>query len=249
MPGRLKEHTETLAGQFIDSVNLGVGQFCTNPGLAFAIKSAELDQFINACAKKMKETKAGTMLHPGIKSGFDSSVEHVSGTGFVELVATGAQGGACQGQAQLLKTSGRSFINNPGLQEEMFGPASIIVECDTLEDMLEASASLQGNLTATIQATAEELPEYQSLISLLERKVGRIVFNGFPTGVEVAHAMVHGGPYPATTDPRFTSVGTGAIDRFLRPVCYQNFPEEQLHEPLQSASQHRWRLIDGEWKK
>ena len=250
LPERLEEAAETLAGQYVASVNLGVGQFCTNPGLAFAIKGKALDQFIDAASKELSETLAGVMLHPGIKKGFESSFEQVSATKDVETIASGETGQGCKAQARLLKVDAQVFIKNPALREEVFGPASLLVVCQNKEEMLEATRVLKGNLTATLQATTSELKDYQLLISLLERKVGRLLFNGFPTGVEVCHAMVHGGPYPATTDSRFTSVGTSAIARFLRPVCYQNFPEVRLPQTLQNENNSKtWRMVNGEWSR
>jgi NADP-dependent aldehyde dehydrogenase len=155
--------------------------------------------------------------------------------------------GGCAAAAVLLKTDSRTFRSHPVLEQEVFGPASLLVECDHHDDLLAAAAHLKGQLTATIQGSRDDVPAISSLVPVLERKVGRLIFNGFPTGVEVGHAMTHGGPFPATTDSRFTSVGTAAIQRFLRPVCYQNFPADLLPEMLRDDSSSRsWRLIDGE---
>lgn len=236
LPNRLKEQTSNIVSQFVDSVNLGVGQFCTNPGIVLGIKGSDLDSFIEIASKKFSETAGGTMLHAGIKSNFERSVEATASQENVDTVATGIGEGATTGISTLLKTDGASFIRNPQLHEEIFGPASIIVECEDIEQMLMAARSLSGNLTATIQATQEDLNDNETLLRILERKVGRILVNGFPTGVEVCHSMVHGGPFPATTDSRFTSVGTSAIKRFLRPICYQNFPESNLREELKSSN-------------
>ena len=234
LPERLDQHTTNIASQYIDSVNLGVGQFCTNPGVVFGIKGKALDEFIESASKKMTETPGGTMLHTGIKTNYETAVGKVSKEKGVEELAKGNGEGESVGVSRLLKTEGSAFIHNPNMQTELFGPASIIVACEDDEEMMLAARSLSGNLTATLQATEHDLQQYKPLIKILERKVGRILVNGFPTGVEVCHSMVHGGPYPATTDSRFTSVGTSAIKRFLRPICYQNFPPSALREELKN---------------
>jgi alpha-ketoglutaric semialdehyde dehydrogenase len=246
LPERLEEQAESIATQYVDSVNLGVGQFCTNPGIVFGIKSNSLNLFIEAASEKISETGGGTMLHKGIKSSYDKSVEAISKEVHIELIAYGNGEGESIGKANLLRTDGASFISNPKLQTELFGPASIIVECEDEEQLQLAARSLHGNLTATLQATPGDLENSKTLISSLERKVGRLLVNGFPTGVEVCHSMVHGGPFPATTDSRFTSVGTSAIKRFLRPICYQDFPVSLLSKELQNDNeQELWRKVDG----
>jgi 2,5-dioxopentanoate dehydrogenase len=246
LPNRLKDQASNLASQYVDSVNLGVGQFCTDPGVVVGVKGAELNEFIEHASKKIGEAAGGTMLHAGIKNNFEKSVSATSSEEGVETLAKGSGEGEATGVSRLLKTSGKAFIQNPKLHEEMFGPASIIVECKDEEEMQLAARSLKGNLTATLQATEEDLSDNAALIRILERKVGRILVNGFPTGVEVCHSMVHGGPYPATTDSRFTSVGTSAIKRFLRPISYQNFPEQSLKAELRNDNpENIARKIDG----
>ena len=246
LPERLEEQPENIATQYVDSVNLGVGQFCTNPGVVLGIKSKSLDLFIEAASKKISETGGGTMLHKGIKSNYEQSVLDVSNEKNIHLIASGNDDGENKGKANLLRTDGASFIQSQNLQTEMFGPASIIVECEDEEQLQLAARSLHGNLTATLQATQNDLAQSKTLIRILERKVGRLLVNGFPTGVEVCHSMVHGGPFPATTDSRFTSVGTSAIKRFLRPICYQNFPIPALKSELQNENAMEiWRKVDG----
>lgn len=250
LPSRLRDNTSNIAQQYVDSVNLGVGQFCTNPGIVLGIASPELDSFIELAGKKIGETSGGTMLHKGIKEGYDKSLKAIRDQKKVEKIAEGSGEGETTGVAQLLKTDGASFIQNPKLHLEMFGPASLVVVCEDDEEMLLAARSMKGNLTATIQGTPEDLDNFSSLLKALERKVGRLLVNGFPTGVEVCHSMVHGGPFPATTDSRFTSVGTSAIKRFLRPICYQNFPEASLRSELQNENKSGiWRKIDGDLTK
>jgi NADP-dependent aldehyde dehydrogenase len=248
LPERLKDQAENIAQQYVDSLTLGVGQFCTNPGIVFGIKSNELDAFIAHASEKIQANQGGIMLHAGIKTNYEKSVASVNAQENVESIAKGKGDGETIGTAHLLKTVGVSFIHNPKMQEEMFGPASIIVECEDEEALNKAARALRGNLTATIQANESELSNYSTLIRILERKVGRILVNGFPTGVEVCHSMVHGGPYPATTDSRFSSVGAISIKRFLRPVCYQNFPESLLREEMQMNTEVNIRQkIDGRY--
>jgi NADP-dependent aldehyde dehydrogenase len=250
LPERLKEQPINLADQYVDSVNLGVGQFCTNPGIVIGIKSPELDAFMDQASKKMTASIGGTMLHAGIKTNFEKSVADIEAQENVDTLAQGSGEGNTTAKSKLLKTQGAAFIQNPKLHEELFGPASMVVECLDEEEMQLVARSLKGNLTATLQATPGDLDSFNALIKILERKVGRILVNGFPTGVEVCHSMVHGGPFPATTDSRFTSVGTGAIKRFLRPICYQNFPESNLKEELrQSTTPDLWKKIDGDFIK
>jgi alpha-ketoglutaric semialdehyde dehydrogenase len=236
LPERLKEQALNIADQYVESVNLGVGQFCTNPGVVIGIKSQELDTFMAQASKKMAASTGGTMLHGGIKTNFEKSVADIQAQENVDILAQGSGEGNTIATSKLLKTQGVAFIQNPKLHEELFGPASMIVECVDDEEILLAARALKGNLTATLQATPADLDNFTSLIKILERKVGRILVNGFPTGVEVCHSMVHGGPFPATTDSRFTSVGSSAIKRFLRPICYQNFPEGILREELRLSA-------------
>lgn len=236
LPGRLEAQTANIANQYIDSVELGVGQFCTNPGVVIGIKGNALDEFTGIASRKLSELSGGTMLHAGIKSNYVKSLKATSGEEGIEIIAKGKGDGESIGVAHLLKTNGSAFIRNPKMQVELFGPASIIVACEDEEEMMMVARSLSGNLTATLQGTEDDLAQFTPLLRILERKVGRILVNGFPTGVEVCHSMVHGGPYPATTDSRFTSVGTSAIKRFLRPICYQNFPNSALREELKGVN-------------
>lgn len=247
LPDKLEGQADSIAGQYVDSVHLGVGQFCTNPGLVFGLRGDAMDTFISKAAKKLSSLAGGTMLHDGIRNNYNQSTATTATQQDVTLVASGTGSEDASGIARLFQTSGKNFLQNPALQQEMFGPASIIITCTDEEELLLAARVLRGNLTATLQATAADLDRFRPLINTLERKVGRLLVNGFPTGVEVCHSMVHGGPYPATTDSRFTSVGTASIKRFLRPVCYQNFPEEALKEELRDGSGIR-KKINGEYQ-
>ena len=187
------------------------------------------------------------MLHSGIKSAYEAGLDELTGMTGVEVIAGDLKNaGACSASPVLMKTSARTFLKNARLGEEVFGPSSVLIACESKSQILEIAKSLNGHLTATLHGTKEELTEYRELITILERKAGRIIFNGFPTGVEVCHSMNHGGPFPATTDSRTTSVGTAAIKRFLRPVCYQNFPQEALPKALKNKNDAKiWRLVDG----
>jgi NADP-dependent aldehyde dehydrogenase len=246
MPEQLELEAETIAAQYIDSVNLGVGQFCTNPGLVFGMQGEAMDRFIRAAAQKVRGMAAGTMLHPGIQEGYIHALGKFKESKGVQVLAEGASAHGCTGQSSLLMSAASDFIQNPAMQEEIFGPASLVIVCSDDAELLEAAAVLNGNLTAALHATASELKRNKALISVLERKVGRIIFNGFPTGVEVCHSMMHGGPYPATTDSRFTSVGSRSIERFVRPVCYQGFPQDQLPGPLRDENKSGMlRMVDG----
>jgi NADP-dependent aldehyde dehydrogenase len=150
----------------------------------------------------------------------------------------------------LLRTTAEQFMKNPLLEEEVFGPATIIIMVSDKEQLMAAAAALKGHLTGTVHGTEKEMEEYADLISLLENRIGRLIFNGFPTGVEVCHSMHHGGPFPATTDLRTTSVGTAAIKRFVRPICYQDFPQASLPDELKDGNPlNILRMVNGEWTK
>ncbi len=251
LPGALKAGVEEIARGLADSVTLGVGQFCTNPGLVLGIQNSDFEDFVQAAARAIGEKPAGTMLHRGIKQAYEAGLQELLAVETVELVGKGS-GSTAESQAtpQLLRASGQVFLKNPRLEEEVFGPSSILIACRSRGEMLQIANNLRGHLTATILGAEPELAEYRDLITILERKAGRLIFNGFPTGVEVCHAMVHGGPYPATTDSRATSVGTAAIRRFLRPVCYQNFPDCGLPASLRNDNPATiWRLVNGEWQR
>ncbi len=249
LPEALNQSAEQIAQGFVGSVTLGTGQFCVNPGLVLAMEGEGLDRFIKAASDALADVAAGVMLNDRICSSYGEGVAEFCKHEGVEVVARGegieGKAGFC-GQATLLTTTAGYFVANPGIQEEVFGPASLVVKCKNLTDILNVVNMLRGQLTATIHCADGELAQYTDLADLLTLKVGRLVVNGFPTGVEVCHAMVHGGPFPASTDSRFTSVGTSAIARFIRPVCYQNFPEALLPEALRNNNPLNIpRMVDG----
>jgi 2,5-dioxopentanoate dehydrogenase len=248
LPGALERDSEELAQAYFASLTLGVGQFCTNPGLVFAVRGSALERFCSALGAAAKEQAAQPMLHAGILAAYETGTQRLSGAGGVQAIATGAEADG-RAAAHVYRVSGETFAANPQLAEEVFGPSGLIVELDGLDQMAAIVRALPGQLTATLHGTAEELPAQAELIGALERRVGRVLFNGFPTGVEVCDAMVHGGPWPATTAAQTTSVGTLAIERFVRPVCYQDCPEALLPEALREHNPLGLRrLVNGAWQ-
>lgn len=233
LPAALAARAEVLGQGFAASLTQGVGQFCTNPGLILGIDGPGLDRFIAAAAAALSQVPAGIMLNEGISQSY---ARGVSGFTAHAQVASLVAGAAESGRAApaLFAVPAEDFLADPTLAHEVFGPASLIVRCADEAVVAQVMAGLEGQLTVTLQMDAADQPLAASLLPLLERKAGRILANGWPTGVEVAPAMVHGGPFPATSDGRTTSVGTLAIDRFLRPVCYQDLPASLLPPELRS---------------
>ncbi|MES2069110.1 MAG: aldehyde dehydrogenase (NADP(+)) [Pseudomonadota bacterium] len=248
LPDAMAQRAGQIATGFVDSLTLGSGQFCTNPGLIFALEGDALNKFCDAAATALHAKSASTMLTPGIHSAFNSGVERLSKAAGVGLLARGQAGArACSGQAAVFVTDAATFLANPVLEEEIFGASSLIVKCQDSAQFQQLAEHLEGQLTATIFLTEKDRDAAQALLPTLERKAGRILVNGYPTGVEVSHAMVHGGPFPATSDSRSTSVGASAIDRFLRPVSYQDLPAYLLPAALQDNNPlDLWRVRDGE---
>ena len=248
LPGALAERGDQIARGLKDSVTLGVGQFCTNPGLVVGLTSPTLSSFIDATATEFSESSAGIMLNQNIQASYERGIERLSETNGVTRNALGAGQSAEEGVPAVFSTSAERFLAEPTLSEEVFGPSTLIVKGESKTDMIEVAMKLEGHLTATIHGTEEDLSEYSELVRILETKVGRIIFNGFPTGVEVCPSMNHGGPYPAASDVHITSVGTAAIYRFARPLCYQGFPDSQLPPELQNANPLEiMRLVNGEF--
>jgi len=248
LPRALSAGAEALAQGFADSLTMGAGQFCTNPGLVLAIDGPDLQRFVTAAGKALSAKAAQTMLTPGIHAAYESGRAQVDALEGVERVASGAQAGgqANAAQAALYVTDAQRLLRTPELQAEMFGPASVVVKARSLDELLQVADLLEGQLTSTLHLDEGDHSAARRLLPVLERKCGRILANGFPTGVEVCHAMVHGGPFPATSNAMYSSVGSSAIDRFLRPVCYQDIADELLPAALQQANpQGVWRLVDG----
>ncbi|HET7626302.1 MAG TPA: aldehyde dehydrogenase (NADP(+)) [Verrucomicrobiae bacterium] len=242
----MEKKAEEIATGLHNSVTLGVGQFCTNPGLIFVQRGDASKTFLEKLEKLMSATAPGTMLTASLCASYQHGVEKFSQTPGVRRAASVASAGKTQGGAALFVTDAATFLGNKNLMEEVFGPATLVVECVSREEMLASARVIEGQLTATLHGTPEDFSENRELISILAVRAGRLVCNGFPTGVEVSHAIVHGGPYPATSDGRSTSVGTRAVERFLRPLCFQNFPDALLPEELMESNPLEvMRLVDG----
>lgn len=245
LPAALADCTETIAQGFVKSLALDAGQYCTNPGLLFAIDGPDLEAFLAHVAAAMAEKRAESMLTPGIYGAFVNGVSALADNDAVQTVSRGLEGEAANSCAPaLFLTDAAKFETDERLGKEVFGASSLIVRCASPEEMLEVAERMEGQLTATLQLDVADIPLARRLIPILEHRVGRILANGWPTGVEVSHAMVHGGPFPATSESRSTSVGTLSIRRFLRPVSYQNLPAELLPDTLRSETLPR--LFNGE---
>lgn len=248
LPEALDSRAASMGAEFAGSLGMGAGQFCTNPGLVVAVKSHSLTTFITAAGEAVAKSGAQTMLTPGIHQAYTRGFQALVDSNKVREVARGQKGdGPNQCQAALFITSAADFLTEEALQDEVFGALSLVVECQNQDEVQCVAEALEGQLTATLQMEQDDLEAARHLVPILERKAGRLLVNGWPTGVEVCDAMVHGGPYPATSDSRTTSVGTVAIHRFLRPVCYQDFPDELLPEALQFNNPLSLkRLLNGE---
>ncbi|WP_348749676.1 aldehyde dehydrogenase (NADP(+)) [Pseudomonas rhodesiae] len=245
-PAALAARGEALAQGFVASLTQGAGQFCTNPGLVIATQGRPLERFIQMARDALQDCQAQPMLTPGIFDAYHRGVDALAD--HAEVVATGkAAAGPNQGQPRLFVAQANAFLANPALHAEVFGATSLVIACTDSAQMRQVSEHLEGQLTATLHLDENDLTDARTLLPLLERKAGRLLVNGWPTGVEVCDAMVHGGPFPATSDARSTSVGTAAIRRFLRPVCYQDFPDALLPYALQHDNPLQLRrLLDGQ---
>ncbi|EKS9916676.1 aldehyde dehydrogenase (NADP(+)) [Burkholderia multivorans] len=248
LPSALAARGEEIALGFIDSLVLGAGQFCTNPGLVIGIDGPALQQFIDSATTQLANRAAQTMLTPGIHHAWLDGNARLAATPGIRTTGHGLDtSGPNQARATLYTTNAQTFCTTPAVEDEVFGPASTIVCCADETELLALTKHLAGQLTATLHLDGPDTALVHKLLPVLERKAGRILVNGFPTGVEVSYAMVHGGPYPATSDSRVTSVGASSIERFLRPVCYQDFPADLLPEALTDANPlGLWRTRDGE---
>ncbi|SLK02778.1 aldehyde dehydrogenase (NADP(+)) [Arthrobacter sp. P2b] len=241
------EDIDALAAQYVTAVTGSSGQLCTSPGLLFAPEGELGDKLAAAVGRAVSACSGQTMLTAGIAGSWNAGAEALGSADGVNLIGKGAAGATENAPAPtIFGTQVRDFVTNHVLHEEIFGAASLVIRYGSTDELLDAIKRLEGQLTASLQLTEEDYPTAAPLIPALEQKVGRIIVNGWPTGVEVGHAMVHGGPFPATSDSRTTSVGTLAINRFLRPVAYQNIPQELLPTPLQDTNPwHLNRRIDG----
>ena len=235
LPHALAARGNQIAQGLADSVALGVGQFCTKPGFIAGVSGDRLDALASQLGELLSQKPAGRMLTGGISARFKKLIEQ-------RRAFISAEGGAI-----FLATDLPTFEKEPELQEEVFGPATLLVKCSTESELMKFARILKGQLTATLHADEEDVTLAGKLAGILRKKAGRVLWNGYPTGVEVCPAMHHGGPYPATSDARFTSVGTAAIQRFVRPICYQNFPGTLLPAELQNQNvRNIWRTVNGE---
>lgn len=247
LPSAVKERAEGIAQGLANSMTQGVGQFCTNPGVIVGVQSENFAQLTDSLAHRVGTAEGGVMLYEGLYKNFTRGVQQSRDEGATVLAQSPAVDGPTRAQATLLATTAAHFIEDPNLRAEMFGPASIVITAKDIADLERIAETMEGQLTASIHGTEQELAENQRLINLLRRKVGRLIFNGYPTGVEVGHAIVHGGPYPASSDARTTAVGSASISRFARPVCFQNFPQPALAQELRDKnSRGIWRMVNGE---
>jgi NADP-dependent aldehyde dehydrogenase len=248
LPGALRERGESIAKGLQFSVTLGVGQFCTNPGLSILERGPEAESFLAKLSELVSSSEPAVMLNHGICSAYHTGAKRFAETeGVTQLAGVRVEGGdGALAGASLFSTGVKTFLENESLMDEVFGPSTLVVQSEKGDDLLAIARSLEGQLTATVHGTDEDLAAHRDLVAILETKVGRVVFNSFPTGVEVCHAMVHGGPFPATSDGRTTSVGTRAIERFARPVAWQDAPESMMPDELKDENPLGiLRLVDG----
>jgi alpha-ketoglutaric semialdehyde dehydrogenase len=251
LPETLKRDAEKTAALLAGSITLGVGQFCTNPGLIFAIEGDALNQFMTALSKQFAAALPGKMLHQGIADNYHKRLADALAQRGVKVEGQStSEGDPAQGRPLVASVDAAEYFKNPRLGEEVFGPFSLIIRCKDLDILTAVVNTTHGQLTSTMIGDEAEIAQHKDLINILIEKAGRLIVNGVPTGVEVCPSQQHGGPYPSTTDSRFTAVGTDAVKRFIRPVAFQSFPESLLPEELKTSNPRKiWRLFNGEWKK
>ena len=237
LPEKLRTSAADLAKQLAASVTLGVGQFCTNPGLILGVDGDDLQEFITTMGREIKGISPAKMLHADIAKTYAEKREKALAQQDVAVIAEAElPGGDHCGTATIGTVTAKTFLGNELLQQEVFGPYSLVVRCSSADEMRDVARQMEGQLTCTIMATEQELQQHDELIDLIQNRCGRMILNGVPTGVEVCLSMQHGGPFPATTDPRFTSVGADSIRRFARPVAFQNWPDNLLPDELKNEN-------------
>jgi NADP-dependent aldehyde dehydrogenase len=247
-PEKLKQSAAELAKLYSGSITLGVGQFCTNPGLIVGIDNEDLGAFMQVLSNEIKKTEPGKMLHTGIyKNYVERRATALSQTDVETIAVAEKQASLNEGSPTLATATATAFINNPVLHQEVFGPYSIVIRCKDVVEMKQVVDKLEGQLTASLMATEKDIVDNGELVEAIKNICGRFILNGVPTGVEVCLSMHHGGPFPATTDSRFTSVGADGIKRFARPICYQNWPDELLPDELRNKNPLGiWRTVNNE---
>ena len=247
LPKALENSNKEIAKTYAGSITLGTGQFCTNPGLLLGIKDDSLSSFINNLSQEIMEINPSCMLHPNIKKGYSNNKEKVVSQENVIVTANfTSEVKNNYAEQAIVSVTGKDFLENSTLHLEVFGPFSMVVQCENETELETVISNLEGQLTGTVISDENEVSEYPEIIAALQNRVGRIIFNGVPTGVEVCESMVHGGPYPASTDSRFTAVGINSIKRWVRPFSYQDWPNALLPEELQDENPLSiFRIIDG----
>jgi NADP-dependent aldehyde dehydrogenase len=246
LPEKLKASVVDVAKLYAGSITLGVGQFCTNPGLIIGIDNEDLEMFIQTLGGEIKKTSPGEMLHTGIFKNYVERRANALSQENVETIATSETEPLLnEGAPTIASATAQAFINNPVLHQEVFGPYSLVIRCKDLDEMIDVTKHIEGQLTATLMATENDMRSHGKLLEYIEEVCGRFILNGVPTGVEVCLSMQHGGPFPATTDSRFTSVGADGIKRFARPICYQNWSNEFLPDEIKNENPLGiWRTVN-----
>ena len=237
LPGALAERSDKIAEGYVQSVTMGVGQFCTNPAIVLGLESESLESFVSCASEAASNYAPQTMLHPGIHAAYQSGCKRLGETeGVTQVgVSESAADNAANQAACAIYSADFSVLDASEELEEVFGPSSTVYKCQSRDQMIKFASELDGHLTATIHGTEQDLIDHADLVNILQHKVGRIVFNGFPTGIDVCNAMHHGGPYPAATHSFYTSIGHHSIYRFAKPVCFQGFPDRMLPEALRTT--------------
>jgi NADP-dependent aldehyde dehydrogenase len=237
LPAALKNRNESIAKTLAGAITLGSGQFCTNPGLILGIKSDNLSKFIQTLSNEIVKIEPSAMLHPNIIGTYEEKKAKAISQSNLKVAADyNAEVQTNYARQTITTVEGKTFLENPTLHQEVFGPYSIVVQCKNPNQLEDIISKLEGQLTGTVIADADETSNYPEVLSALQNRVGRIIFNGVPTGVEVCPSMNHGGPYPASTDSRFTSIGVDAIKRWVRPFCYQDWPDDLLPDALKNEN-------------
>jgi len=248
LPEKIKQSAAEIAKMYAGSITLGVGQFCTNPGLIIGIESEGLQEFITALGNEIQKVAPAKMLHPGIAKAYtEKKIAALTQAGVTTIAESAVKTEETEGVPAVASASGQAFLNNPVLHQEVFGPYSIVIRCSSMQEMMEVVKHLEGQLTATLMATDNDIINNSELVEEVTNICGRFILNSVPTGVEVCLSMQHGGPFPATTDSRFTSVGADGIKRFARPVAFQNWNDALLPDELKNGNPLGiWRTVDNE---
>jgi 2,5-dioxopentanoate dehydrogenase len=248
LPEKMKTAAADIAVMYAGSITLGMGQFCTKPGLIIGLESKELDTFVKTLGNAIQKIAPATMLHTGIFKNYRKKKDQVLSQAGVDTVAhSDTKPSLNQGSPTIATATGKTFIENPALHQEVFGPFALVIRCKDMKEMLQIATTLEGQLTTTLMATENDLRIHDKLIDAMMNLCGRFILNNVPTGVEVCLSMQHGGPYPSSTDSRFGSVGADGIMRFVRPVTFQNWTNELLPDALKNENLLGiWRMVNGE---